>query len=56
VSVCDLHDISFYGLPYTWDNGRSGIANARVRLDREVADLVWRDTFSDARVCHLISS
>jgi hypothetical protein len=38
LAVCDLHDIGFCGLPYSWDNGRSGNANARVRLDKAVAD------------------
>jgi hypothetical protein len=40
----------------TWDNGRSGGANVRVRLDRAVADPAWRDVFSDVKVHHLISS
>lgn len=56
LSVCDLHDLGFCGLPYTWDNGRSGNANVLVRLDRAVADPEWRDIYSDARVHHLISS
>jgi hypothetical protein len=52
LSMCDLHDIG----PYTWDNGWSGNANVRVRLDRAVANTAWRDLFTDAKVCHLISS
>jgi hypothetical protein len=31
---CDLTDIGFSGLPYTYDNGRDGDANVKVRLDR----------------------
>jgi hypothetical protein len=53
---CDLHDLGLCGLPFTWDSGRSGGANVRVRLDRVVADPTWRDLFSNAKVHHLISS
>jgi hypothetical protein len=56
LSSCDLYDIGFHGLPFTWDNGRSGNANVRVRLDRAVADLLGRDDFDDAQVSHLVSS
>jgi hypothetical protein len=34
LTFCDLHDTSFCGLPYMWDNGQSRSANVRVRLDR----------------------
>jgi hypothetical protein len=54
--VCDLHNIGFCGLPYTWDNGRFGNANVKVCLDIAVVDTSWRDAFDDARVHHLISS
>jgi hypothetical protein len=53
--VCDLHDIGFSGLPYMWDNGRSGNANVRVCLNRAVADPAWRDVFNEAKVHHLVS-
>jgi hypothetical protein len=56
LSSCDLYDIGFHGLPFTWDNGRSGNANVRVRHDRAVADPQWRDAFDDAWVSHLVSS
>jgi hypothetical protein len=46
----------FCGLPYTWDNGRSGNANVRVHLDKVVADPTGREAFNDAKVHHLISS
>jgi hypothetical protein len=45
---CDLTDIGFSGLPYTYDNGRDGDANVKVRLDRAVADSAWRHAFGDA--------
>jgi hypothetical protein len=53
LSDCELTDIGFTGLPFTYDNGRASEANVRVRLDRAVADTSWRDNFGDARVQHL---
>jgi hypothetical protein len=35
---CDLTDLGFTGLPFTYNNGREGDANVKVRLDRVVAD------------------
>jgi endonuclease/exonuclease/phosphatase family metal-dependent hydrolase len=34
---CNLTDLGFTGVPYTYDNRRHGRANVRVRLDRAVA-------------------
>jgi hypothetical protein len=56
LSFCDLHDLGFSGLPYAWDNGRSGGANVQVKLDRAVADPAWRYLFTNAKVHHLLSS
>lgn len=53
---CDLQDLGFIGLPFTYDNGRDGVANVKVRLDRAVADSRWRDMFADASLHHLVSS
>jgi hypothetical protein len=53
---CDLTDIGLCGLPYTYDSGRSGVANVRVRLDRAVANSRWRDMFSNVEVQHIVSS
>ncbi|CAN6223792.1 unnamed protein product [Urochloa humidicola] len=53
---CDLMDLGFVGLPFTSDNGRSGEANVKVRLDRAVADTGWRDMFPEATLHHLVSS
>jgi hypothetical protein len=52
---CDLTDLGFSGLPYTYDNKRHGRANVRVRLDRAVACPLWRDTYADSEVQHLIT-
>jgi hypothetical protein len=34
---CNLSDLGFAGVPYTYDNKRTGWANVCVRLDRAVA-------------------
>jgi hypothetical protein len=52
---CDLTDLGFLGIPYTYDNKRQGRANVRVRLDRVVAYPAWRDMFADSEVQHLVS-
>jgi endonuclease/exonuclease/phosphatase family metal-dependent hydrolase len=52
---CDLHDLGFTGVPFTYDNKRSGNANVKVRLDRAVANPAWRDRFVNARVNHHVS-
>lgn len=53
---CGLMDLGFVGLPFTYDNGRDGNANVKVRLDRAVADSNWQDMFSAATLHHLVSS
>jgi hypothetical protein len=53
---CDLVDLGFKGLPFTYDNGRGRAANVKVRLDRAVADTGWRDLFGDATLRHMVSS
>jgi hypothetical protein len=52
---CDLTDLGFSGIPYTYDNKRQGRANVHVRLDRAVACPAWRDMFADSGVQHLVS-
>jgi exonuclease III len=52
---CDLTDLGFAGLPYTYDNKRQGRANVRVSLDRAVANPEWRDLYADIQVQHLVS-
>lgn len=37
LSHCDLHDLGFSGLPWTYNNNQSGNNNVGVRLDRAVA-------------------
>jgi exonuclease III len=52
---CNLTDLGFSGVPYTYDNKRARRANVRVRLDRAVACPAWRDLFADTQVQHLTS-
>jgi hypothetical protein len=52
---CNLSDLGFSGMPFTYDNRRKGRANVKVRLDRAVACPRWRDLFADSHVQHLTS-
>jgi hypothetical protein len=52
---CNLTDLGFSGVPYTYDNKRVGRANVRVHLDRAIACPTWRDLFADTKVQHLTS-
>jgi hypothetical protein len=55
LSFCDLHDLGFSGLPWTYDNKQSRDQNVRVRLDRVVASPSWMNWFLDAKPRHLVS-
>jgi hypothetical protein len=48
LSYCDLHDLGFSGLPWTYDNKQAGDRNVRVRLDQVVASPSWMNWFPDA--------
>jgi hypothetical protein len=48
LETCELVNLGFTGLPYTFDNKRQGSKNVKVRLDRVVADNQWRNLFSEA--------
>jgi hypothetical protein len=56
LSHCDLHDVGFIGLPWTFDNKQKGDRNVKVHLDRAVASPVWSAMFSEHRLRHLVSS
>lgn len=56
LSHCDLHDIGFRGLPWTYNNNQGGQRNVRVRLDRGVANSDWSLLFPEAMVTHIDSS
>jgi hypothetical protein len=55
LSFCDLHDLGFQGLPWTYDNKQKGDRNVRVRLDRAVTSPSWSQWFLSAQVNHLIT-
>ena len=56
LSHCDLHDLGFSGLPWTYNNNQAGSRNVRVRLDRGVANSDWSLRFPGAQINHLCSS
>lgn len=49
----ELFDLGFIGHPFTWTNKQAGISNIQERLDRGVANELWRSIFPTARVSHL---
>ena len=53
LEVCELVDLGFSGVPYTYDNGQLGHGNIRVHLDRVCASEDWMEPFPFARVQHL---
>jgi hypothetical protein len=53
VDYCGFRDLSYSGLPYTWDNRLDGTANIKVRLDRALANVKWLDMFGDSVVLHM---
>lgn len=56
LSHCDLYDIGFTGLPWTYNNNQGGDWNVRVRLGRGVANSDWSLRWPEAVVRHLTSS
>jgi hypothetical protein len=53
---CELLDLGFTGVPWTFDYKQKGDRNVNVRLDRVVASLGWSNWFPVAKVLHLITS
>jgi endonuclease/exonuclease/phosphatase family metal-dependent hydrolase len=43
LNYCCLHDISFVGPPWTYDNKRKDKMNVKARIDRAVATVEWSD-------------
>ncbi|GMJ10267.1 hypothetical protein HRI_004695900 [Hibiscus trionum] len=50
---CNLSDLGFNGVWYTWERGRLPETNVRERLDRAVANPSWWDMHQDYSVSHL---
>lgn len=55
LDYCELMDVGFNGIPWTYDNKKPGDRNVKVRLDRAVATQEWMSRFFDAAVQHLSS-
>lgn len=54
--VCELEDLGFSGVPFTYDNGQQGNNNVRVRLNRACAGEAWHDLFLASKVLHHVTS
>jgi hypothetical protein len=52
LDACGLKVLGFAGLPWTYDNKKSGNRNVKIRLDRGVATQDWMDRFFDASITH----
>lgn len=55
LELCNLVDLGFIGYKFTWNNRRPGAANTKERLDRAVANEVWRSKFPGTIVTHIMS-
>jgi hypothetical protein len=53
---CDLHDLGFAGVLWTFNNNQEGDRNVRVRLDHAVVSASWSDRFPQVAVKHIASS
>jgi endonuclease/exonuclease/phosphatase family metal-dependent hydrolase len=56
LSHCDLHDVGFIELPWTFGNKQKGDRNVKVHLDCAVASPAWSAMFPEHRLRHLVSS
>lgn len=52
ISECEFMDLEFKGPCYTWSNNQGGENNIRIRLDRALASVAWRNLFPLAQVMH----
>lgn len=50
---CQLMDVGFSGLWFTWEQGNLPKTNIRVRLDRGVANVEWFSAFPHGHIQHL---
>jgi hypothetical protein len=47
---CQLCDLGYKGVKYTWNNGQSGGQFTKERLDRVVANMEWRKLYDAMEV------
>ncbi|KAF9618380.1 hypothetical protein IFM89_001015 [Coptis chinensis] len=52
IDDCELLDLGFVGSIYTWTNRQNGHNKIWERIDRMMANEVWRSRFTDCRVLH----
>lgn len=55
LEVCELVDLGFSGIPFTYDNHRAGVSNVKVHLDRAIATNTWCNMFPFYFVQHVVS-
>lgn len=55
LSDCNLHDLGYNGLPWTYDNKQHGSRNVKSRIDRAVACRSWSNAFPEAFLKNIAS-
>lgn len=56
IDQCALTDMGFSGSPFTWEWTRNEVVVLKERLDRGLANDLWRHIFSNFRLHHIDSS
>ena len=56
LEICEVVNLGFVGVPYTYDNKRSDVANVKVCLDICTTTSDSRNIFGSPVVKHLIAS
>ena len=56
LDACNLTDLGFSGLKFTWSNKQDAQCNIRVRLDRAVASVASSNLFEGCNVENLITT
>jgi endonuclease/exonuclease/phosphatase family metal-dependent hydrolase len=55
LSDCNLHDLGYTGLPWTYDNKQEGSKNVKSRIDMVVACPAWSLELPEASLHHIPS-
>jgi hypothetical protein len=55
LSDCNLHDLGYTGLPWSYDNKQEGSKNVKSRIDRAVACPAWSVELLEASLHHIPS-